>query len=68
METPKLTDDRLRGLSNDLLAIGACARAWEGEARLLGNIRADTIFDACRDALAVIEELQIIRNENCAND
>ena len=56
-----VSDDRLLELSNDFLAIGACAKAWVGEARLLGNVRADTIFNACLDALAIIEELQAVR-------
>lgn len=57
----ELSDERLKELSNDILAIGACARAWEGEARILGNIKAETIFAACLDTLALIEQTQAMR-------
>jgi hypothetical protein len=34
-----------------LILLWCCARAWEGEARLVGNVRADAIAAACEHEL-----------------
>ena len=37
-----------------LAAVRHCANAWEGSARLLGNIRASDIARACSEAIAAL--------------
>jgi hypothetical protein len=39
-----------------LAAIRHCANAWEGSARLLGNIRARDIARACSEAIAALNQ------------
>lgn len=40
-----------------LIALWQCANAWEGDARLVGNVRARDIAKACEKALNVGDQL-----------
>lgn len=48
---PPLASDGGSRLSQTLRDIVACASAWEDDARLLGNVRAGDVKDACIAAL-----------------